>query len=328
VRSTPRSSPPSSRSSGTTRASRWADRAARDDRIQSLDESELPTDEFLEGPLQTCRYDGRLWALPFNTDVGLLYYNKQLLGPTEPPRTWSTLQDQVRQVRQTRGDIAGYVGQYGDYEGLTVTALELIWGAGGEVIDDEERVLPDWAAVQTGLDRLRTLGPPNLPPYDEAGSTQAFRDGTALFMRNWPVAYQDLTGNPEDPPPDFGVAPLPEQSAALGGQNLAVAADTDRPEDARDLVEFLTGDLSQARLYGEGGLPATRRAVYDDQPFSTTLRAALDSAHPRPALPHYAQFSESFRTTVDDYLRQGELPTEDALREQLDAARRGRLVPD
>jgi multiple sugar transport system substrate-binding protein len=309
----------------------WTAEFAAAGYIQSLDSSTPPAEDFLagflEGPLQTCRYDDRLWALPFNTDVGLLYYNKQLLGSDEPPRTWPSLLDQVRQVRQARGDVAGYVGQYGDYEGLTVTALELIWGAGGEVIDDEGRLLPAPTAVLTGLDRLAMLTPPTVPPYDEAGSTQAFRDGTALFMRNWPVAYQDLTSNPEDPPPDFGVAPLPERSAALGGQNLAIAADTDRAEEAHALIKFLTGDLSQAQLYGEGGLPATRKAVYDDQPFAATLREALDNARSRPALPHYAQFSQSLRTTVDEYLRRGELPSEDALRERLDAARHGRVVP-
>jgi multiple sugar transport system substrate-binding protein len=90
-----------------------------------------------------------------------------------PGRTWDDLVADAAQVHQRTGDdVAGYVGQLADYEGLTVTALEAIWGAGGEVVDDKGRVLPrdtDITAVHTGLDRLRALNP-GLPALDEANS--------------------------------------------------------------------------------------------------------------------------------------------------------------
>ena len=310
--------------------------------IQSLDDTRLRTDGFLEGPLRTCRYAGRLWALPFNADVGMLYYRadllRDLLDEDEAPEDWDTLTEQVQRVRARTTGVAGYVGQTGNYEGLTVTALELIWGAGGSVVDDDGRVLPgadDVAAVRTGLKRLGEIaGKDNIPELDEATSLEAFGSGKALFMRNWPVAYRSLGRNPaEGPPLEVGVAPLPAGSAALGGQNLAVAADTQRPRAAQALIEFLTSDRSQQLLLERGGLPATRAVVYHDPrvaasvPFVEKLREALDAARPRPAIPHYAQFSETFRTAVDGYLRGGEQLREDRLREALEAARLGRSVP-
>jgi multiple sugar transport system substrate-binding protein len=213
--------------------------------------------------------------------------------------------------------------------------LEMVWGARGEVIDGAGRVLPDPVAFQVGLDRLKQISPPNVPPYDEAAGILEFREGRALFLRNWPVADAELRGNPEAPPPDFGVLPLPERSAALGGQNLAVAATSKDPDSARDLVEFLTSERSETLLYARGGLPATRAIVYDDPllggaattPLSATLREALDDARSRPALPHYAQVSEAVRAIADGYLRRGELADEDELRRQLEAAEEGRLLP-
>ncbi len=69
--------------------------------LQSLDESRVRTGDFLPGPLSSCRYDDRLWALPFNTDVGLLYYNTELLTKverTEPPSTWGGLIDDAEEI--------------------------------------------------------------------------------------------------------------------------------------------------------------------------------------------------------------------------------------
>ena len=314
----------------------WTAEFAEAGYLRPLDPEQVSTEGFLAGPLETCRYEDQLWALPFNTDVGLLYYNKQLLGADEPPHEWATLLAQAARVqRDSGGAVAGYIGQYGDYEGLSVTALELIWGARGDLIDSTGRVLPDPAAFQVGLDRLKQISPPNVPPYDEAAGILEFREGRALFLRNWPVADAELRGNPEAAPPDFGVVPLPERSAALGGQNLAVAATSRDPEAARELIEFLTSERSETLLYTRGGLPATRAIVYDDpllggaeaQPLAGTVREALDNARSRPALPHYAQVSATLRAIADGYLRRGELAGTDELRKQLEAAEEGRLLP-
>jgi multiple sugar transport system substrate-binding protein len=302
--------------------------------IQSLDESRISEDGFLTGPLATCRYDGRLWALPFNTDVGLLYYRSDLLDL--PPQTWKDLEDDVAEQRARSGnDVDGYAGQFADYEGLTVNALEAIGGAGGSVVDDGgDVVIEDHrVAVTEGLDRLRKIAPTGVPALDEDSSAQLFGSGKALFMRNWPVKFQSLKEDLEGAPAvTFDVAPLPSDSGVLGGQNLAVAADTARPRAARALIDFLTSERSQQILFERGGLPATRKVVYSDPvvreryEYVPTLERALEHARPRPAQPHYARFSQVFRTAVDGYLRQG-VPLPEDIQDQLVGALKGRLAP-
>jgi multiple sugar transport system substrate-binding protein len=319
----------------------WTAEFAEAGYLRQLDEAALTgdgfLDGFLDGPLRTCRYprtegadgadEGPLWALPFNADVGLLYYNRSLLGSAQPPSTWDQVAELVQRAQEADPGVTGYVGQYGAYEGLSVTAQELVWGAGGELIDDDGRVVPDAEKFTDGLQRLRAISPGTDRPVDEAASTERFRAGRTLFMRNWPVAYRDLTSDPERPAPDFGVMALPENSGALGGQNLAVSTSTDRYDDAVDLIKFLTADLRQASLYRDGGLPATRAAVYDDDlPLSPILRPALVNAYPRPTLPHYATLSESFRTTVAGFLDSGDLPPTAVLRDRFEAAGQGRIA--
>jgi multiple sugar transport system substrate-binding protein len=302
--------------------------------IRSLDESAIPTSSFLAGPLLTCRYDGRLWALPFNTDVGLLYYRSDLLD--HPPRTWKDLEEQVEMMRARSGnDVDGYAGQLADYEGLTVNALEVIRGSGGSIVDDGGDVVVEDqpAAVAAGLERLRVIAPAGVPELDEAGSIQLFQSGRALFMRNWPVAYRALAQGLEGAPAvAFGVAPLPDGSGVLGGQNLAVAVDSSRPRAARALIEFLTSERSQQILFERGGLPATRKVVYSDRavhelyPYVAIVENALENAELRPVQPHYARFSQVFRAAVDGYLRQGR-PLPDDIQSQLVGALKGRLAP-
>jgi multiple sugar transport system substrate-binding protein len=325
----------------------WVAEFARFGWIRELDRSTVDTSGFLVPPRRSCEYDGKLWCLPFNTDAGLLFYRSDLLGAQPPPSTWADLEAQTATVLAARNDpppTAGYAGQLADYEGLTVNALEAIWDAGGEVVDGAGRVVIDddryRNAVKTGLGRLaraqrtgaRPVVHPDAGSFDEDATTQAFRNGQVVFMRNWPVAYRRL-----DAPPGEGTAArvgrfevgrLPGPSA-LGGQNLAVAASTDQPRAAQALIEFLTSPFSQQILFERGGFAATQRIVYFDRtvqqnhPYAQRLLESVEGANLRPVTPHYARFSEEFRVGVRYAMEHsGQLP--DGFADSLQAALDGR----
>jgi multiple sugar transport system substrate-binding protein len=330
----------------------WTAEFASQGYIRALDGAD--TTGFLAAPLRTCSYDGRLWALPFNTDAGLLYYRAKLVGP--PPTSWPQLVAASQSVLGRlagQGPVAGYTAQLADYEGLTVNALEAIWGAGGDVVDGDGRVVIDSPEAQAGLTRLAaglTKSTPQviLPEsahFDEQAATQAFAEGKVLFMRNWPVAHRALDpplsaastpnaapsagpGAPDTRPAlDFEVTRLPGQSA-LGGQNLAVSAHSRRPNAARQLIQFLTSERSQQILFERGGFAATRELVYRDAEvvqlyrYAPTLLEAIRSARTRPVTPHYAQFSETFRAIVRQALADGGQLPPDA-KPRLEAALQG-----
>ncbi|MFD0823257.1 extracellular solute-binding protein, partial [Micromonospora zhanjiangensis] len=108
--------------------------------LRPLDEDRLTDlDGFLENPLNSCRRAGRLWALPFNTDAGLLYYRADLVPAAEPPSSWPGIVSWTEKALAgpppkppvgggpaAPAPVAGYTGQFADYEGLTVNALEAI----------------------------------------------------------------------------------------------------------------------------------------------------------------------------------------------------------
>jgi multiple sugar transport system substrate-binding protein len=50
----------------------------------------------LPGPLRTAVWKGKLWAAPYVTDAGILYYRSDLVN--KPPTTWEELIDVGRRV--------------------------------------------------------------------------------------------------------------------------------------------------------------------------------------------------------------------------------------
>ncbi|GAA4791811.1 ABC transporter substrate-binding protein [Actinomycetospora chlora] len=322
----------------------WTAEFAEAGYLAPIDERTVEAGDFLGRPLDSCRdADGRLWALPFNTDLGLLYYRRDLLQRllnrpnADPPRTWNDLQSDVEEIRRTGYRGPAYVGQFDDYEGLTVNALELVRGAGGEIVDAGGAVTAGshLDQIETAFDRLGVLSF-GLEGQTEDESTEAFRSGGAVFMRNWPRAFLALSATREAGQPDreIGVTTLPDGSGILGGQNLAVSSRSERPRAARALVDFLTSDRSAQILFDRGGLPAARSVVFEDPevqrryPFAAELRAGLDDALPRPSLVHYARFSEAVRQPAREYANgsRRSLPPDFVARVQDGAA--GRIASD
>ncbi len=315
----------------------WTAEFADAGRIRALDRDDLKRrsvlDGFLDEPLRTCEYKDSLYALPFNTDAGLLYYRTfQRDGRTwpDPPATWDDIQNDSDDALGRHLDLkmeAGYAGQLSDSEILTVTALEAIWSAGGDVVDPDGNVVIDSAAAERGLRRLsdglkastRPLILLDSRTFDEKTSTEAFADGRVLAMRNWPVAYRDL----QSASFKYAVTTVPGKVSVLGGQNLAIAAGSKKPRAAQALIEFLTGERSQQILFEHGGFAATREIVYGDSnvianyPYATTLLDAIRRARTRPVTPHYTQFSLEFRKVVMEAWRNdGNITPDEARRLQ------------
>ena len=67
-------------------------------------------EDFFRAPWEECFYDGRQYAIPYDTDVRVLYYNKALfrqagLDPDRPPKTWSEMREYSRKLTRRRDDV-------------------------------------------------------------------------------------------------------------------------------------------------------------------------------------------------------------------------------
>src|SRR5215211_2033935 len=70
--------------------------------------------KFLDVPVDSVSYKGKIYGVPWYTDVGMLYYRKDLLehsGFSEPPQTWEGLKGMAKKVVRDSGTRYGFLFQ-------------------------------------------------------------------------------------------------------------------------------------------------------------------------------------------------------------------------
>jgi multiple sugar transport system substrate-binding protein len=258
---------------------------------------------------EAARWDGRVWALPWNFNVGVLYYRADLLASHDLPipRTDDELARAVATVRDTHPALDGYVWQGKQYEGLSCNVLESLWAHGTTLLGASGEVLPDAARAEAGFARLRGwiergISPAWVSSADEELTRRAFGDGRAVFLRNWFYAMDLFEADGSPVRGRVGIAPLPRAHAdvaapgATGGSLLGVSRATPHPEAAVAFVRFLASEEAQRILAGGSVLP-TRRALYHDpallatRPHLPRFHDVALSARPRPITPAYLMLS-------------------------------------
>ncbi|MEV6785948.1 ABC transporter substrate-binding protein [Streptomyces sp. NPDC051098] len=309
----------------------WTSEFAAAGWISPLERDGFPLDSFLAPVVDTATFDGRLYAVPYVTNAGLLYYRKDILEQAgeQPPRTWAELARQARTLAPRYG-LDGYAGQFLPYEGLTVNATEAVHSAGGSILrDDGARVTVDSAAARDGLEFLASgvregWISPEARHYKEEESRQAFQDGRLLFLRNWPYVHSEANAPGSQVAGKFGAVPLPGPdgpgTSVLGGSNLAVSSHSRHPESAADLITYLTSERVQRQVLTEGSLPPVRADLYEDPalirayPYLPTLRQSVLAAEPRPKSPRYDQVSLAVQAVVQDVMALRQTPGQATVR--------------
>ena len=296
--------------------------------------------------------NGRLVAMPWFIDAGLLYYRRDLLAKynLKPPKTWDdlvqaakTVQDGERAAGNSK--MWGYVWQGRAYEGLTCDGLEWLisYGAGtivdvsgGVTVRNSQAV----KALEMAASWVGTISPEAVLTYGEEESRKMFHEGNAVFMRNWPYAWSLAQAADSPVKGKVGITVLPmgtgrgaRFAATLGGQQLAVSKYSKNAALAADLVMYMTSAEVQKERAIKGSFNPTLWPLYGDRdvlkaaPFMGELYGVFAFAVGRPATPtgpRYNQVSQAFWNTLHQVLSR-KLPAAEALnRLEIDLVRIGR----
>lgn len=294
--------------------------------IIPLEPSLFPLGHFLRPAVDTARYNGHLWAVPFYSNAEVLFYRKDILARAgqQPPGTWAQLAEQAQTIAPRYG-LQGYAAQLAPYEGLTVNFADAIQSAGGSILSPAGTVTVNSPQAEAGLsflvDGLRagwitksSLG------YEEESSWGDFESGKLLFLSNWPFIYsqasQRLPGNKVYG--KVGVAPLPGRagpgSSSLGGANLAVSAFSRHQATAIAFIRYVTGLSEERRMLEDGGYPPAWTSLYSDPalvrqfPYLPVVKQAILAARPRPSIVDYDQASLAISSEVYQALNDKKSP--------------------
>ncbi len=265
---------------------------------------------FFPGPIEAVTYKGRLYAIPWYIDAGLLYYRQDLLKKygRPVPRTWQELADTAKFITKQEKDLYGFIWQGKQYEGLVCNVLEFLWSNGGAVIEQGKTVIDSPQNIEAldfmrGLIRPSGVTPPLVTTAIEEPTRQLFGSGKALFMRNWSYAWNIFEKEGSAVRGRVGVSALPSfpghgSASALGGWQLGVNRYSHHPEASEKLIRFLASPSAQKTLALTVGYKPSRRALYEDvdllreQPFIASLYRIFMTARPRPVTPYYAMITQ------------------------------------
>lgn len=293
--------------------------------LDVTDAVEARKDEWLEGPLKTCYYDDKAYAYPEYTDVGLLYYRKDIIDTA--PTTW----DELVQICNEHKDETkyGFIFQMFQGEPTSCNMLEFIKQNGGTDLQDDGTFAMNNENTIGALEFVESLindgiSPEGVLSHKPDDSRGIFEEGEALMMRNWTYAWANAQSDTSKVKDKVGVAKLPvgtngtKSSGTLGGWDYAINVNTDEEEASRLFVEFMSSyDAQVMQTEGRGVTPCIA-AVYEDpevlevMPYLTDAKEAVDEAEPRPQVTDYPAISSVFQIYFHKALT-GELSNEDAM---------------
>jgi multiple sugar transport system substrate-binding protein len=285
--------------------------------------SRFAREDFYPLPLEAFEFDGELQCMPQNASSLVVYYNVDAFraaGVREPGRSWS-YDEFAAAARRLTGE-----GRHG--VGVDVSLIRTapwIWGAGGELVDDEERptrLTFDTPQGRRGLERLLALRRNGWSPSaDEADAKpvdERFLDGSVAMLlssrRDVPL-LRTITAF------EWDVAPFPtdaEPASVLHSDGFCVAAGGDT-KAAWAWVEFALGRAGQEVLARSGRSVPSLRAVAESPAFldqppagSQVFLDALEHMHRLPTTENWTALEERADAILEE-LYYGRLGLDEAL---------------
>lgn len=289
-------------------------------------------DKYYSNLWDTVTYNGKIYALPFNTDTRLLFYNKKMFkdaGITEFPKTWDEFYAIADKLDKKSGDkytTLAFDPMIGNFGFDTV-----LMSNGGKTVDDymnptkptlnskENVEALDWMAKWRDRYGATTW---NAYMQQGSGANDPFISGKVAVYGN--VCNYIATLKKYAPDMDYGVAAMPvgpsgtKTGSIGGGFVVAVPKGSKNVKAAAEYVKFMTDDWSATKWAVEQAdvminkkanedpkLKATPawQAVIDNMPFTNVVRR----------MPTAPNAGGAAGTAVDAVLKAGTMKAKDAL---------------
>jgi multiple sugar transport system substrate-binding protein len=283
---------------------------------------------YLPGPIQTCTYNGKLWAVPFRTDAGLIYYRTDIIKT--PPNSWAELVTMSKDNAGKGGTKYGYLWQGSQYEGLVCDFAEVLHGYGGNVLDptDAKKVVVNSPEAVQALTEMAswvgTISPINVTTLTEETDRSAWQNGESIFMRNWPYAYSLGNAAGSKIAGKFDIHPMlyggnnTVGHSAVGGWNLGINAYSKNQDASWKFVQYMLSPFAQKTIAIMASLTPTLKSIYTDaevqqkEPLFVKINQAqvLETSLPRPVSAVYPDLSNLIQQHVHQALTKQSSPAD------------------
>ncbi len=296
----------------------------------------------LQVPLQTATWQGKLYAVPYNSNTQLLWYRSDLVP--NPPATWAQMiADSEQLAKEGKPHLIEIQGA--QYEGAVVWFNTLLASAGGSVLTPSAANPALGAPAVKALSIIKQLATsvaadPSLSVQMEDQNRLAMEAGSAAFELNYPFVYPSMKTDQPALFKNFKWALYPRVNAnepahvTIGGIDMAISRYSTHPDLAFQAALCLRDRQNQLIAATVGGLPPTIASLYTDPamqadyPFRADILAALQTASVRPKTPAYQNLSIVISHLVSPPAAIHPASTEQSMASQLnDALASKGLVP-
>lgn len=265
----------------------------------------LPTD-FNAGSMASGKYKGKNYALPYFSDLGFLYFRKDLVAEEDAAKLVAgdyTMADLLMMAEKYQGQGEtkyGHVYQSKQYEGLTCNVNEFT---------------KNWTDVNAGLDVMKQFAdskatPDDILTYTEGETHAAFLNGESVFARNWPyMTGMAASGDYTVKVDQIGFAPLPN-GGTVGGWILGINANSKQASGAEAFLKFIAGPEGQKINATKGSYLPGYNALLEDQEVINSnvlltnegFKNALKTTIARPVVANYSEVSDGIQVKSHEYL--------------------------
>lgn len=320
---------------------------ARNQAILPLDDlfakSGLKTDEFVSASLKLCRYDNRLYGMPFLIDDEALMWDKRAfaeagLDPDKPPRTLEELADYA--VKLTKRDADGKIVRLGirplpdAYLIMALFGGRLVDPATGRITTADPGNVAALAWYKNLMDRMGGIEQVNAFSAGfgrDQGISNPFYVGKVAMMFNgewnpyWVSRYAPQMQYDVAPVPPPAQFPEKARSTWLGGNVFCIPKECRHVREAWDFLAWMQSREAQVMFAKDMNNVPNQRAVLQapelrtGPPFRKKYSEFLDLADSPnagffPALPVANLYMNQMSTAIDKVMFGEETP-EKALRD-------------
>jgi len=267
-------------------------------------EQEMP--DFVPTFLEANKEDGKLWSLPFNKSIYVLYYNKYIFSKAglKPPANWEEVREAAKKLTQKHS--SGTVIHYGiSFKADVDTFSVILLSRGGHLLEGNKKATFNSEEGENTIKYLQSL--------IEDGSALVSFEPQKDFLEGKCAMYVDTSSGISNLERnisfEYGVAPCPSDKGKIlfAGTNLAIfsSSSQEKQKASWEFIKWLTNAENTAKWSMETGYLPVRNSAIESKVYQEFLSKhekhkigikELDMATVAPIVPSW----QSIRGIIDD----------------------------
>jgi multiple sugar transport system substrate-binding protein len=278
--------------------------------------------DFTSTGLRASSYGGRIYGLPYELTMEVLFYRKDLLSAAHlsVPTTWTRFLADAQ--RLTKPPVWGTIVEAQNTEEPVGMTLDYLYQAGGDILGPNNKVTIDSPAAvhalqfEVNLVKKYKVAPPNAASLSTLDIANLYQAGHLALAPNWAYQWGESTAATSQYKSVTGVAPLPcdvKCGVSLGGWLLSAFKTTKNPAAAVEFIKYMTDTKTQLMMALTDGSQPTRYSVINNPkvksiPLFRVMSKELAYGVSRTKYPAFPEISSAVATAQSAALSGQESP--------------------